>query len=249
MCNVWNGYYLQSILAIVALLVTFESTSAQTRFVNKSNSQPVYTAKAIITQENSVSPSDRRSPVSPKTDELKFPQESEINPIDLLGTRGARQNPQDESDNESDDESENESDDDPKRAPYNANQVETFKSITDISIDIREPSTVVPQNRPLMIISSAMYGPKKEWSNRVVTWHAPNIKYQPLYFEQVPTERYGQTFSPGVQSAVNAAHFFKNMVTLPHKWLRQHPKECVYPIGYCQPGTQVPFTRERIFGQ
>ena len=137
--------------------------------------------------------------------------------------------------------------DDEQRKPYQSNQVQRFKSINEIDIDIRDRAKLKPKSRPLMVMTTASYQYKKDWADRVVSWAAPNIRYQPLYFEHVSSERYGQTYRPVIQSAVNSAHFFGSLITVPKKWIQQRPFQCVSPLGYCRPGNLAPYTRERQF--
>ena len=114
------------------------------------------------------------------------------------------------------------------------------KSIQEISIDIRETHKAAPTDRS----SELNYG-SGDWtqfsaSPKVFAWAAPDIRYQPLYFEDVALERYGQTASINVQPIRSAAHFFKSVVLLPNHVLHDHPDSCDYPLGFCRPGSNVP---------
>ncbi len=124
------------------------------------------------------------------------------------------------------------------------NETWSRKSIQEISIDIRETHAAAPQDRS----SELNYG-SGDWtqfsaSPKVFAWAAPDIRYQPLYFEDVALERYGQTGLINVQPIRSAAHFFKSVVFLPNHVLHDHPHSCEYPLGFCRPGSNVPCTQQ-----
>ena len=117
------------------------------------------------------------------------------------------------------------------------------KSIRDIRIDIRDPNPVVPRDRSNQLTLSNV----SDWSafypsQKVFAWKAPNIKYQPLYFEDVSLERYGQDRGDVRQFAASSFHFFKSAVFLPYAMVVDQPKSCDYPLGFCRPGNVAPAT-------
>ena len=70
-------------------------------------------------------------------------------------------------------------------------------------------------------------------------WAASNIAYNPLYFEDVPLERYGHHY--GIfQPLVSAGKFGTQLVGLPYQMALDHPHKCVYPLGYYRPGDCAP---------
>lgn len=72
------------------------------------------------------------------------------------------------------------------------------------------------------------------WDGKLSNWQSPNIRYQPLYFEQTNLERYGvESRFPVVHSGV---HFFTSAVMLPYQMGESHPCDPVYPIGLDRPG-------------
>jgi hypothetical protein len=70
------------------------------------------------------------------------------------------------------------------------------------------------------------------WQN--FAWWPSKLSHDPLYFEDVALERYGQTRC--LQPAWSAAHFFGNVVVLPYKMGLDHPHECIYTLGYARAG-------------
>lgn len=122
------------------------------------------------------------------------------------------------------------------------------KGIREIAVDIRETSNEVPEDRSVQLLRSG----SSEWSSfaaapKVFAWVAPDIRYQPLYFEDVALERYGQTKAPYIQSTLSAAHFFKSFVLLPHQMRHDAPGSCDSPLGFCRPGNVVPTTKQRTY--
>lgn len=71
-------------------------------------------------------------------------------------------------------------------------------------------------------------------------WKASAICHKPLYFEDVPLERYGHTHGMFVQPFISGAHFFATIPMLPYKMGVHHPTECLYPLGYYRPGSCAP---------
>lgn len=122
------------------------------------------------------------------------------------------------------------------------------KTIRAISLDIREKSDRAPQDVATKLLDSQ----SGRWSSfapapKVYAWAAPNIRYQPLYFEDVALERYGQTKSPGRQAVRSGVHFFTSVGLLPWHLCQDPPQSCDYPLGFCRPGDDVPCTDQKLF--
>lgn len=120
------------------------------------------------------------------------------------------------------------------------------KGIRGIGIDIREKNLNAPED----VSSQLVNGSASNWNQfvpapKVFAWAAPDIRYQPLYFEDVALERYGQTAPPYQQSLSSGFHFFKSFVTLPRQMIIDHPKSCDHPLGFCRPGNKTPYTVQR----
>ena len=119
------------------------------------------------------------------------------------------------------------------------------KSIAAISLDVREKS-----GAPKGIAGDLMETQKNLWSGfrpelKVFAWVAPDIRYQPLYFEDVALERYGQTSGECAKSLRSTANFFTSALLLPYHMRRDSPASCDYPLGFCRPGDVVPCTNQR----
>ena len=115
------------------------------------------------------------------------------------------------------------------------------KSIHETRIDIRESNSKAPDDRSVEL-SSGSTG--QAWnqlysSPKVFAWAAPDIRYRPLYFEEVALERYGHTSGWYTQPIFSSVHFFKSVSTLPFEMMKERPFSCDYPLGYCRPGSCV----------
>ena len=120
------------------------------------------------------------------------------------------------------------------------------KTIREIRVDVRDSGNRVPEDRSTEL--GGFGGPSiRPTTGKVFAWAAPNIRYQPLYFEDVPLERYGQTLPPFRQSALSTVHFFKSFVLIPHQMRHDHPGSCDYPLGFCRPGNVVSYVMERKY--
>ena len=78
------------------------------------------------------------------------------------------------------------------------------------------------------------------------TWKAAGTCHKPLYFQDVPLERYGHSWNPFIQPFVSGAHFFASVPLLPYKMGLRPPGECVYTLGYYRPGNCAPYMLEPI---
>lgn len=74
----------------------------------------------------------------------------------------------------------------------------------------------------------------------VFAWKASNVHYNPLYFEDVPLERYGHTYGDCVQPFVSLGKFGVQLVGLPYQMALDPPCKKVYPLGYYRPGEPAP---------
>lgn len=86
-----------------------------------------------------------------------------------------------------------------------------------------------------------------QMSDKVFAWTAPDIKYQPLYFEDVRLERYGQTAGPVKEVVQSAAHFLGCSLILPLNMMHEPAQSCDTPLGYCRPGNVNPYITKRLW--
>jgi hypothetical protein len=119
--------------------------------------------------------------------------------------------------------------------------VRDLKPITQIELNLAPPppgeyrDVNVPRDCPL---DGDPFSPRA-WQPATLTWIASGLHHGPLYFEEPQLERYGH-FWPGVQPFLSGAHFFGTLPVLPYKMGLEPPLECIYPLGYYQPGECAP---------
>ena len=118
-------------------------------------------------------------------------------------------------------------------------------SMSEIDLSLAEVGRV-PEDRSELLDNYGRVGPVSE-SVKLFAWEAPNIRYQPLYFEDVVLERYGQTLTDYRQGIRSAIIFGTQFTGWSLALLEQNPKSCDHPLGFCRPGTCVPQTTQRHF--
>ena len=112
------------------------------------------------------------------------------------------------------------------------------KSIREVRLDVTETGTEAPQDRANALFkSSRRLDGSIAAREKVFAWAAPNISYQPLYFEDVALERYGQTAGLVKQPFVSAGRFLADRQFLGTRALRDCPQSCDSPLGFCRPGS------------
>ncbi|MEK6236308.1 MAG: hypothetical protein N2C14_16500, partial [Planctomycetales bacterium] len=84
------------------------------------------------------------------------------------------------------------------------------------------------------------------WRTTRFTWKSSSLCHNPLYFEDVQLERYGNTRHWLFQPAISGAKFVASIVTLPYQAGLAPPRECVYTLGYYRPGSCAPHLRYRV---
>jgi len=77
-------------------------------------------------------------------------------------------------------------------------------------------------------------------------WQATGLVHNPLYFEDVPLERYGHGCWPLLQPLVSGAHFWGAALSLPYRIGVDSPHKLQYTLGYHRPGTCAPSVREHL---
>jgi hypothetical protein len=117
------------------------------------------------------------------------------------------------------------------------------KPMSEISLDVLHPDQPLP---PELVLQ----GPNVEgddergFTAQTFQWSASRLSHEPLYFEDIPLERYGQTRC--LQPAWSAAHFFGSVALLPYKVGLNAPHDCIYTLGHVRPGDCSRPVRERL---
>ncbi len=115
-----------------------------------------------------------------------------------------------------------------------------FKDLSEIQVGMR----LVGKETPPDCSGSVFQGmrPSTSLSDSISEFHsAPaNFFHQPLYFDDTPLERYGQSVSPHFQPFISGGRFFLALPIIPYKIGYDHPYECVTTLGQYRPGVCAP---------
>jgi hypothetical protein len=87
---------------------------------------------------------------------------------------------------------------------------------------------------------------RTSWSPCCFGWAASNQYHQPLYFDDTPLERYGQTLHPILQPWISGARFFATFPIIPYKIGVDRTHDHIYTLGNYRPGSPTPRVVERL---
>lgn len=77
-------------------------------------------------------------------------------------------------------------------------------------------------------------------------WKPTNFFRHPVYFDDVPLERYGQSKSPHFQPFISGTRFILQLPILPYRMGVDPPLSCVSSLGHQPPGSCVPCIRQTL---
>ena len=80
----------------------------------------------------------------------------------------------------------------------------------------------------------------------VYAWAPRNLAHKTLYYEDMPLERYGQSFGPLLQPVVSGLRFYGDVVTLPLQVIHERPWNLHYVLGLDRPGNCSPRLKQRL---
>jgi len=126
------------------------------------------------------------------------------------------------------------------------------RPLNTISVDRGSPEARLPQDRSAAAFRTdeqrqpAAGEMTRGWARTTYHWQPADLAHQPLYFDQQPLERYGQTPLPRLQPILSGAHFFASIAALPYKVGVDRVYAPVYTLGYYRPGSPAPCLRQRL---
>ena len=110
--------------------------------------------------------------------------------------------------------------------------------ITELKTNIYDSSNKQPENRFAKVETGEFEG--RSFDPQAILWEAPDIRHNPLYFEDIGLERYGQDAGL-LQPVMSGVHFFGGVHNLPLHAMVKPPFSCDYPLGHYRPGNCVPY--------
>jgi len=126
----------------------------------------------------------------------------------------------------------------------------TSLSITPKLVDNDGERRLLPERRAYKKLSQVpvvqhTVGYSRDWTPLSYSWEAPQLKYNPLYFEDPQLERYGNEIGI-LQPFLSGARFYTTIATLPYQMMSEGNSVChtVYDFGYARPGDCVPYALE-----
>lgn len=125
----------------------------------------------------------------------------------------------------------------PKRGTITCPDDAGFKSIREISYDIRPMPGTLPTECPL---KTTPYN-GRHFSRTCFQWKASALCTKGAYFEDVQLERYGHSICPVLEPVISGARFFLTVPILPYKMGLTPPNECVYTLGHYRVGSCSPY--------
>jgi hypothetical protein len=121
------------------------------------------------------------------------------------------------------------------------------KNINEISVDIRQTEIEVPdRSKPFFEKMDRREPRHQTWTPLQFSWQATDFWHRPLYFDDVPLERYGQMHHPLIQPWLSGVHFFGNVPLLPYKMGVDRPCDDIATLGYYRPGSAAPPVGRRL---
>jgi hypothetical protein len=92
---------------------------------------------------------------------------------------------------------------------------------------------------PIVQLSDSPYEGRL-FGEELLCWEAPNLWYNPLYFEDAPLERYGHYYGCLLQPFVSAGKFSAHLLALPYQMSIDPICSRRYSLGYYRPGECAP---------
>ena len=125
--------------------------------------------------------------------------------------------------------------------------LQEIKPITQITASIIDKELNRPADRSQGLFLEPRPGIARTTNITQFNWQASNFLHRPLYFDDTPLERYGQSIKhTRLQPVVSGAKFFGTFAVLPYKMGIDRIGDCVSPLGYYRPGSCAPCVRERV---
>ena len=119
-----------------------------------------------------------------------------------------------------------------------------YKPIRDVVVKLDPPEGQLPIDCATGLFAAATPGESSDigrgWADSEMNWAPTELAHQPLYFDDVPLERYGQSHAPLFQPLISGARFFGTLPVLPYKMGLDRPHARISTLGYYRPGSPAP---------
>ena len=120
------------------------------------------------------------------------------------------------------------------------------KPIKDVKVTNAPPAGELPPDAAKDLLVEKKPAAGRDWAETQFNWAPTELAHQPLYFDELALERYGQTVAPRLQPVISGAHFFGTFAILPYKMGLDRAHDCVYTLGHYRPGSCAPCVRQGL---
>jgi hypothetical protein len=121
-----------------------------------------------------------------------------------------------------------------------------FKPMSEVQLEVIPLDRVLPTDASVQLFEGTQAAGRKTNNILQKSWVPSNFFHQPLYFDDTPLERYGQSVCPTLQPIISGTHFFLTFPIMPYKLGVDRPYDCVTTLGLYRPGECVPCVREAL---
>lgn len=123
--------------------------------------------------------------------------------------------------------------------------------IAQISVDIRLKEQKLPPDNAQRLFGDSLPHSRaamnrSDWPELAFWWAPSEFSHWPLYFDDIPLERYGQTPCRLAQPGLSGVHFFGNVALLPYEMFVDLPLSRISQLGHHRTGSDTPALRERL---
>ena len=133
--------------------------------------------------------------------------------------------------------------DDPCRTDSGA----LFKPLGEIRSVLSDDGLQLPPDCSGSRFNSTLGGADERFaSDTDFHWQPTDFFHMPVYLDDVPLERYGQSKSPHFQPVISGVKLGLQLPVLPYKMGVDRPHECISTLGHRPPGSCVPCIRQRL---
>jgi hypothetical protein len=119
-----------------------------------------------------------------------------------------------------------------------------FKDLSEIHVGMQLEGREVPPDCSQAVFHGTRPGIAMTEQITEFHWAPTNFFHRPLYFDDTPLERYGQSVAPHFQPILSGGRFFLTVPILPYKMGYDHPYDCVTTLGYYRPGICAPCVKQ-----
>jgi hypothetical protein len=132
------------------------------------------------------------------------------------------------------------------RAPSAADLKRWFKPFDAVGVNIQKDRGQLPFDASRRLFLDHVGPPARlDWAAFEYHWAAAEMWHQPLYFDDVPLEVYGQTISPEYQPYLSGLRFYATLPAMPLKLWADRPYSYISALGRYRPGSHMPQIRQR----